>query len=135
MAEGQTKPVSIGELQKGSYVVIDGVACRVTDTQTSRPGKHGHAKVRLTGVGLLDDKKRVIVMPGHDSVDVPMVDKRNAQVLSLAGTKATVMDSETYETFELDIPEELKKECVEGSQVLYWILLDQKVMKQIKPSS
>ncbi len=133
MAEGQTKPVSIGELQKGSYVVIDGVACRVTDTQTSRPGKHGHAKVRLTGVGLLDDKKRVIVMPGHDSVDVPMVDKRNAQVLSLAGTKATVMDSETYETFELDIPEELKKECIEGSQVLYWILLDQKVMKQIKP--
>lgn len=134
MAEGQTKPVSIGELQKGSYVVIDGVACRVTDTQTSRPGKHGHAKVRLTGVGLLDDKKRVIVMPGHDSVDVPMVDKRNAQVLSIAGNKATVMDSETYETFELDIPEELKKECIEGSQVLYWILLDQKVMKQIKPT-
>jgi len=134
MAEGQTKPVSIGELQKGSYVVIDGVACRVTDTQTSRPGKHGHAKVRLTGVGLLDDKKRVIVMPGHDSVDVPMVDKRNAQVLSIAANKATVMDSETYETLELDIPEELKKECIEGSQVLYWILLDQKVMKQIKPT-
>src|SRR3989338_1034346 len=118
---GETKPVSVATLQKGNYVIIEGVACRVSDTQTSRPGKHGHAKVRLTGVGLLDDKKRVIVMPGHDSVDVPMVDKRNAQVLSIAGTKATVMDSETYETFELDIPEELKKECVEGSQVLYWI--------------
>lgn len=134
MGEGQTKPTSVGTLQKGNYIVIDGVACRVVDTQTSRPGKHGHAKVRLTAVGLLDDKKRVIVMPGHDNVDVPIVEKKNAQVLSIAGNKATVMDSETYETFELEIPEELKAECVEGTTILYWILLDQKVMKQVRPA-
>ncbi|MBI4150007.1 translation initiation factor IF-5A [Candidatus Woesearchaeota archaeon] len=134
MVEGHTKPVSIGTLQKGSYVVIDGVACKVVDTQTSRPGKHGHAKVRLTAVGLLDDKKRVIVMPGHDNVETPIVEKRTAQVLSIASNKATVMDAETYETFELDIPEELKNECVEGSMVLYWVVLTQKVMKQVKPT-
>ncbi len=132
MSEGQTKPVGVGTLQKGNYIVIEGVACRVVDTQTSRPGKHGHAKVRLTAVGLLDDKKRVIVMPGHDNVETPIVEKRNAQVLSIASNKATIMDSETYETFELDIPEELKAECVEGCSVLYWVVLDQKVMKQIK---
>jgi len=66
----------------------------VTDTQTSRPGKHGHAKVRLTGVGLFDEKKRVIVMPGHDNVEVPMVDKRTAQVLSLSGDEANVLLNE-----------------------------------------
>lgn len=127
-----TKPVSVGTLQKGNYVIIEGVACKVTDTQTSRPGKHGHAKVRLTGVGLLDDKKRVVVMPGHDSVDVPIVEKKTAQVLSIKGTKANVMDVETYETFDLDIPDELKATCVEGCQVLYWTIMDGKVMKQIK---
>ena len=129
---GDTKPVSVATLQKGNYVIIDGVACKVTDTQTSRPGKHGHAKVRLTGVGLLDDKKRVIVMPGHDSVDVPMVEKKTAQVLSIKGTKANVMDVETYETFDLDIPDEFKPTCVEGCQVLYWTIMDGKVMKQVK---
>lgn len=129
---GETKPVSIGTLQKGNYVVIDGVACRVTDTQTSRPGKHGHAKVRMTAVGLLDDKKRVIVMPGHDNIDTPIVQKRTAQVLSIQGNKANIMDSETFETFDLEIPEELKDECVEGCNVLYWVVLDQKVMKQVK---
>lgn len=127
-----TKPVSVATLQKGNYVIIEGVACKVTDTQTSRPGKHGHAKVRLTGVGLLDDKKRVVVMPGHDSVDVPIVEKKTAQVLSIQGTKANVMDVETYETFDLDIPDELKATCVEGCQVLYWTILDGKVMKQVK---
>lgn len=127
-----TKPVSVATLQKGNYVIIEGVACKVTDTQTSRPGKHGHAKVRLTGVGLLDDKKRVVVMPGHDSVDVPMVEKKTAQVLSIQGTKANVMDVETYETFDLDIPDEFKATCVEGCQVLYWTIMDGKVMKQVK---
>ena len=129
---GETQPKSIGTLQKGNFVVIEGVACRVTDTQTSRPGKHGHAKVRLTGAGLIDDKKRVLVAPGHDNIDVPIIEKKTAQVLSISGDDANVMDSETYETFDLKIPEELKDQVVDGCSVLYWIILDDKVMKQVK---
>ncbi len=127
-----TKSVSVGTLQKGSYVVLEGAACKVTDVQVSRPGKHGHAKVRLTGVGLLDDKKRVVVMPGHDNVDVPLIEKKSAQVLSIKGDVANVMDAETYETFDLKIDSELKDQCVEGCQVLYWQVLDTKIMKQVK---
>ncbi len=127
-----TKPVSIGTLNKGNYIVIDGVACKVVDTQVSRPGKHGHAKVRLTGVGLLDEKKRVMVAPGHDHVDVPIVEKKNAQVLSIHDNKVNVMDSETFETFDLDIPEELKDEIVDGVTVIYWEILNDRVIKQVK---
>ncbi|MFH2028594.1 MAG: translation initiation factor IF-5A [Nanoarchaeota archaeon] len=129
---GETKPVSIGGLQKGNYVVIEGAACRVTGTQVSRPGKHGHAKVRLEAVGLIDEKKRVIVAPGHDNIDAPIVEKKNAQVLSIQDDSANVMDSETYETFDLKIPEELKGQVVEGCTVGYWTVLDDKVMKQVK---
>ncbi|MEE9525979.1 MAG: translation initiation factor IF-5A [Candidatus Woesearchaeota archaeon] len=129
---GETKQASVGSLQRGSYIVIDGAACRVTSTQTSRPGKHGHAKVRLEASGLIDGKKRVIVMPGHDHVAVPIVGKKSAQVLSIQGNAANVMDAETYETFDLEIPEDLKGEVVEGANILYWEILDQKVMKQVK---
>ena len=129
---GETKQASVGSLQRGSYIVIDGAACRVTSTQTSRPGKHGHAKVRLEAVGLIDGKKRVVVMPGHDNVAVPIVEKKNAQVLSIQGDTANVMDSATYETFDLKIPEDLKGQVVEGVNILYWEILDQKVMKQVK---
>lgn len=129
----ETKQESVGNLQKGSYIVIDGVACRVaSDPQTSRPGKHGHAKVRLQAVGLIDGKKRDIVMPGHDKVDVPIVEKKVAQVLSISGNMANLMDAETYETFDLEIPEELKGQVVGGCQILYWEILDSRVMKQIK---
>ena len=129
---GDVQQKSVSSLSKGSYIVIDGAACKVTDTQTSRPGKHGHSKMRVTGVGLIDEKKRVVVMPGHDMVDVPMIDKRNAQVLSISGEKANVMDIETYETFDLVIPEELKGQLVDGCTVVYWQILDDRVMKQAK---
>lgn len=127
-----TKPVGIGSLSKGNYVVVDGVASKVTDTQTSRPGKHGHAKVRLTAVGLIDGKKRVVVAPGHDHIDTPIVEKKNAQVLSITDNMANVMDSETFETFDLEIPEELKEEVAESSTIVYWEILEDKVMKQVK---
>jgi len=128
-----TKKASAGSLQKGSYVVMEGAACRVVEVQVSRPGKHGHAKVRISAVGLIDDKKRVAVMPGHDNVDVPVIEKKSAQVLSVQGDVANVMDSETYETFDLAIPDELKGQITEGTNVMYWQVLNDKVMKQIKP--
>jgi translation initiation factor 5A len=129
---GEVVQKSVGSLQKGNYVVVEGVASIVANVQVSRPGKHGHAKVRMDAVGLIDGKKRQIVMPGHDNIDVPIIEKRSAQVLSIANGAANVMDSETYETFDLQIPEELKEQCVEGSSVLYWVILNDKVLKQIK---
>ena len=127
-----TKLTSVGSLKKGQYVVIEGVASKVTDLQISRPGKHGHAKVRLTAVGLIDDKKRQIVMPGHDNIEVPLIEKKNAQVLSVSGDTANVMDMESYETFDLAIPEELKPDVKENTIVLYWDIMGEKVLKQIK---
>lgn len=126
------KIVSVGTLQKGDYVILEGVACKVTNTQTSRPGKHGHAKVRLEAIGLIDEKKRVAVMPGHDNIDVPIVEKKIAQVLSISGDSANVMDNATFETFDLKIPEELKGRVVEGCNILYWQILEDKIMKDLR---
>ena len=128
----EKKVVSVGSLKKGDTIIIDGAACRVTDTATSRPGKHGHAKVNMMAVGILDGKKRNLVMPGHDKVEAPIIDKRNAQVLSVSGNTANVMDMETYETFDMEVPEELKNDVKEGSEVLYWGIMGTKVMKQVK---
>ena len=129
---GEVKVTHAGAMKKGSFMIIDGVACRVTDTQTSKPGKHGHAKVRITAVGILDDKRREYVGPAHDNVNAPIIEKRSAQVLSISGSKANVMDSESYETFDLDIPEEIKADVTESCNVLYWVITGTKVMKQLK---
>lgn len=121
-----------GQLKSGSFVVVEGVACKVADVTLSKPGKHGAMKARIVAIGILDEKKRDLVMPASENVEVPIIEKHTAQVLSIAGDTANVMDAETYETFDLDIPEDLKAECVEGCNVLYWTILNDKVMKQIK---
>ncbi len=127
-----TKIVGATSIKEGSFILIDGVACKVVSTDTSKSGKHGHAKVRIVAIGLMDEKKREVVMPGHDNVEVPIIEKKTAQVLSVSGDKANVMDVENYETFDLAIPVDLKEQVVEGAQVLYWIIMGEKVMKQIK---
>ena len=132
MSEYDKKMVSVGSLKRGDTIIIDGAACKILDTTTSRPGKHGHAKVNMMAVGLLDGKKRQLMMPGHDKVEAPIIEKKTAQVLSIAGKMASVMDMDSYETFELEIPDELKEEIAEGKEVLYWTLMGSKVMKQIK---
>lgn len=129
-----TKMIAANNVQKGNFIVLEGAACKVVDVEISKPGKHGHSKVRISAVGLIDDKKRIVVMPGHDNVEVPIIEKRTAQVLSVHSGMANVMDSETYETFDLKIPEELKTQVIGGSSVLYWTILNDKVIKQVKGS-
>ena len=129
---GEVKRKGAISFKIGNYVVIDGAACAVTGIQTSRPGKHGHSKVRLEAVGIIDNKKRQLLTPGHAELDVPMIDKKNAQVLSVSGEVANVMDVETYETFDLAVPEELKGKIVPETVVVYWIILSDRVMKTIK---
>ena len=128
------KSVGANTLKQGSYIVIDGAACKVGSIQVSRPGKHGHAKMRIEGVGLIDHKKRVVVLPGHDHVEAPVIDKKTAQILSVQGSTANVMDSESYETFDLEVPEDLAADCQPGVNVLYWKVLSDKIMKQVKSS-
>ena len=83
-------------------------------------------------MGILDGKKRNIVLPAHDKIEAPIIEKKSAQVLSVSGNMANVMDMETYETFELEIPEELQGQVSEGAEILYWMLVGTKVMKQLK---
>lgn len=128
----ERKLVSVGTLKKGDTIIIDDAPCKITGTTTSRPGKHGHAKVNMMAVGILDGKKRQLVMPGHDKVEAPIIEKKTARILSVVGEKANVMDMETYETFDMEIPEEFQGQVKEGMEILYWTIVGVKVMKQMK---
>ena len=127
-----TVQVEIKSLKIGRYIVMGGKACRITKLDFSKPGKHGHAKFRIEGISLTDGTKHVEVMPGHEKVDSPIIDKKTAQVLSIHEDSANVMDAETYETFDLKIPEELRGKVREGDSVLYWVILDERVMMEAK---
>jgi len=113
-------------LKVNRYIIIDDEPCKILSISTSKPGKHGEAKARIEAVGIFDNQKRSVVHPVKHKVGVPMIDKRSAQILSLMGDNVQLMDMETYQTFEMTIPEELKGQLEPGKEILYLEALGRK---------
>ncbi|PIU61272.1 translation initiation factor IF-5A [archaeon CG_4_10_14_0_2_um_filter_Archaea_38_6] len=128
------KPVDVHSIKEGRYIVMEGVPCIVKSIKSSAPGKHGHAKFRIEAVGIFDNKKRVEVKSGHTRCEVPVIEKKSGQVLSIANNKVQIMDMETYETMELPVPEEedLKNKVKPGVEVTYWDVMGTKQIKGLK---
>ena len=80
---------------------------------------------------MLGDKKKIVAVPGDTKFDVPMIEKRKAQVLSVEGEKASVMDLENFETIEIAYAEELKEQIAPEKQVEYWDIEGQKCIMRI----
>ncbi|MCK4649951.1 translation initiation factor IF-5A [Candidatus Pacearchaeota archaeon] len=117
------------EMRVGTFLLLDGVAHQVKKMDISKTGKHGHAKVRFEAINVFSGKKKVSVIPGHDKFEVPMIDKRTAQVLSVSGNTASLMDSENFENFDLEIGEGVEG-VVEGGNVEYWDIEGEKLLKR-----
>ena len=102
-----SKQVEVRDLDEGSYVMIDEVACKITGYSTDKPGKHGSAKARVDAVGVFDGKKRSLSQPVDAKIRVPIINRKQGQVVSVNNGEAQVMDLETYETITLALPDDV----------------------------
>ena len=129
-----SRPVEVGSVKEGQYIVVDGEPCRVVDLEKSKPGKHGSAKARIVAVGVFDGVKRSIVSPVDARIEVPVIEKRSGQVISTTPETVQLMDLETYETFETPMPteEELKGRITNGAEVEYWKILGRVKIVRVK---
>ena len=123
-----TTRVMIKTLKPGKYCVIDGEPCKVLSMTTSTPGKHGGAKARLEAIGIFDNRKRSIVKPASTEIDVPIIEKKTGQVVAITGNTAQIMDLETYETFDIPIPEDIRGDLEQGKDVAYWVIMGRKLL-------
>lgn len=123
------KIIDATEIRVGTNILIEGEPYTVKKVDVSKTGKHGHSKVRAEAVGIISDGKKVFVAPGHDKFEVPMIDKRKGQVLS-TGDKVSIMDMESFETLDVDCPEELKSELQANAEVEYWDIEGRKIIKR-----
>ncbi len=108
---------SMSDVKPGRYILIDGVAVKVVEVDTSKPGKHGAAKMRVTAVGVFDGNKRTLLKPSTADIEIPIIIKKKAQVVSIAGNTVQLMNLETYETYEVPIPEEMRSSIKPGAEV------------------
>ncbi len=129
-----TRPTSAGSLREGSYLVIDNEPFRVVQTEKSKTGKHGSAKVRIVAVSLFGGSKKSIVTPADSNVNVPMIEKKNGQIVSVSQDSVQVMDLENYSTFEIAKPPEpeIMEKLAPGAEVEFWIVMDYRRIMRVK---
>jgi translation initiation factor 5A len=113
--------IEVRSLKEGRYVLIDDEPCVIKSMTHSKTGKHGSAKSRIDAIGIFDGTKRSIIAPVTEKIYVPIVDRKNGQVLSVSGDVVQIMDNADYSTLELKIPEELKGKIVAGKDISYLI--------------
>jgi translation initiation factor 5A len=107
----------VRNLKEGRYMVVEDEPCEIKSISTSSPGKHGSAKARIEVEGIFDGQKRSVSYTVTDKIKVPIIDKRKAQVVSIEGDTVQLMDMDTYDTFDLPLPED--EDLENGDEIRY----------------
>ena len=114
-------------LKAGKFVIMDDEPCTIMNLTTSKPGKHGAAKARLEGMGVFDSQKRTAVQPVTAKMYVPIIERKNGQVLSVLDDTAQIMDLEDYSTIEIKISDEMReKRKIEPGKEISFLLYEGK---------
>ncbi|MCD6301868.1 MAG: translation initiation factor IF-5A [Staphylothermus sp.] len=121
---------TLGELKPGNFIIIDGEPCKIVEMSKAKTGKHGSAKAHVVAIGLFTGNKKTLIAPVDQRVEVPIIEKRVGQIIADMGDMFQVMDMETFETFEVEKPqdEKLLEKLKPGVEVEYWVVMGKRMI-------
>jgi translation initiation factor 5A len=128
------KMAKVGELKEGSYAIVNDEPSQIVSITKSKPGKHGSAKFRCTAISLFDGRKQSYVNSTDATIQIPIVDKRSGQIVSVSPASIQLMDLETYEMRDVAKPsdEDIASKIAAGKEVEYWIIMDRVKIQRVK---
>ena len=124
----------VGELKEGSYAIVNDEPSQIVQITKSKPGKHGSAKFRCTAISLFDGRKQSYVASTDTNIQIPIVDKRSGQIVSVSPASIQLMDLESYEVIDIAMPndEEISSKIEAGKEVEYWIVMERVKIQRVK---
>merc|ERR1740133_21694 len=102
----KTEKTDSNRLKPGSLVMVKGNPCKVTETTTAKPGKHGSAKVILKGKDILTNKVYECTFHAGDMVDAPIVKRNEFTLLNIDDTVLCLLDGNGEVKEDVNLPEE-----------------------------
>ncbi|XP_011413205.3 eukaryotic translation initiation factor 5A-1-like isoform X2 [Crassostrea angulata] len=124
----KTIPCQCSSLRKNGYVCIKSRPCKIVEMSTSKTGKHGHAKVHLVGIDIFTGKKYEDICPSTHNMNVPLVDRRDFQLIDVLddGTISVMDDNgDTREDLNLppgDLGKDIKDRFEKGETIAVTVL-------------
>ena len=90
-----TRPVQCSTLRKNGYVVLHkDHPCKIMDTMTSKPGKHGSSKVHLIGLDLFTGRRYEAICQSGHRILVPLVSRAEREVSFFSGETAYLFNDD-----------------------------------------
>ena len=120
------------DLKVGKYVLIEDIPCKVVEIESSAPGKHGAAKMRVTAMGIFDGQKKTLLKPSDADIQIPVIERKIGQVISISGDSAQVMDLADYGTFDIAIPQEMRNDIASGKDVEFMESMGKKILMRVR---
>lgn len=120
-----TIPIKAGSCKKGVHVMLKGNPCKIIEIATSKTGKHGHAKVNITGIDIFTGKKYQESSPTSHNLMQPIITKQDYQLieldednfLTLMDENGTVREDLSLDPDDTDINNRLIEDFKKGKEV------------------
>ncbi|XP_041809544.1 eukaryotic translation initiation factor 5A-1-like [Chelmon rostratus] len=122
-----TYPMQCSALRKNGHAMLKGFPCKIVDMSVSKTGKHGHAKVHLTGIDIFTQKKYEDVCPSTHNIDVPNVSRKDYQLCNISDGYLSLMldDGEIREDLKLpegELGKDIAKRFDDGESLMVTVL-------------
>jgi len=123
---------TMGDMRVGRYIIAEEHPCKILSMSKSKTGKHGAGKINMEAVSIFDGSKHMLMKPSDADVEVPVIDRKKAQVVSMSGNTAQLMDLVSFETFEVTIPEEMSAGIEVGKEIQYMEVMGRKLLLRLE---
>ncbi|CAL8080383.1 unnamed protein product [Calicophoron daubneyi] len=99
------EPKQCSALRVNGYVVIKNRPCLITSMSTSKTGKHGAAKVHLTGVDIFTNKKYEEQSSSTSMMRVPKIARKDYQLMDIKDGFLSLMSEDCEMREDIPVPE------------------------------
>ena len=98
-----TNPTPASQIKVGNHISLEQVY-RVTSVETSKTGKHGHAKVNITGVSVLTGKSCNLLVKSDETMYLVYPIHSQYVLINIMGDQMTILDEKIGNSIDIPLP-------------------------------
>ena len=112
-----THPETANTVRKGDVAMLKGHACKIVDFSSSKPGKHGAAKIKFCGLDVFDGKKYEEIISSTHNIDIPYLYRSEFTLVDVNEEGyLTLMDGDGNCREDMKLPTKTEPELAQGIQ-------------------
>lgn len=113
-------------IKKGNYYVIKKRPCKVIDYEIAKPGKHGHVKVSLTGIDVLNSNKIMHIYAGHEKIYEFKLERISYQMINMDGNLLYYLKDNSEQAIKVNtestLYEDIKSKFEDDNNILVTVI-------------